>query len=178
VFWNEAPPKRIKQVDEGLYLGEAITLSGVEFPLYDPRSYTIPFALGRSKRMSFVFVQSEEPELNGRIVQVRPVNQQHRLSGMSPLVLVNPVIDLRYYLEKWMGSFLGWVKHFYVPEMNYWVWSENAGYHDYLGKVTKDRVTAEQHFDRLLKAFSEEAESFTEEIEGYRRKREAQGEDV
>jgi hypothetical protein len=47
----------------------------------------------------------------------------------------------------------------------------------YLGKVSKDRVTAEQHFDRLLEAFSEEAESFTEKLR-LPSKREAQGEDV
>jgi hypothetical protein len=177
VFWNEPLPKRIKQVDEGLYLVEGITLSGIEFTLFDPRSCTEPFALRRNKRMSFVFVQSEEPKLNGRIVQVRLVNKQHRLSGFAPMVLVNPCVDLRYYLEGWMGKFLGWVKHFYIPDLHYWIWDDYPGYETYRGNVSKDRVTAEQHFNRLMEAFSEEADSFTEQFESYRREREAQGED-
>jgi hypothetical protein len=178
VFGNETPPARIKAVEDGVYLSEGLSLYGVEFPLYDPRNFTPPFGLGTSNRVSFVFIRSDEPGLDGRLVQIYPVHKGHRLSAFSQMVLVNPVVDLRYYLEGWMGKFLGWVKHFYMPDLYYWIWEDYPGYDAYRGKVSKDRVTAEQHFDRLLEAFSEEAESFTEEIEVYRQKREAQGEDV
>lgn len=178
VFGSEVPPARIKQVDDGVYLCEGLSLYGVEFPLFDPRNYTPPFDLRTGNRISFVFTRSDEPGLDGRLVQIYPINKQHRLSGFSEMVLLNPVLDLRYYLEGWMKNFLGWVKHFYMPDLYYWIWGDYAGYDAYRGKVTKDRVTAKQHFDRLLKAFSEEAESFTEEIEGYRREEEARGEGV
>lgn len=175
VFGNEAPPARIKQVDKGIYLGEGMTLYGVEFTLYDPRNFTPPFALGTGNRISFVFTRSDEPELDGLLVQARPVNKQHLLSGFSQMVLVNPVLDLRYYLEGWMGQFLGWVKHFYVPNLYYWLYGDYSGYDIYRGKIGKDRITANERFNQLLESFSEEADSFTEYIVSLHQERETPG---
>ena len=174
IFGKHVPPIRIKQVDKGIFLGEGMTLYGLDFHLFDPRSHTSPFFHGAIDRISFVFTQSEYPELDGWLVQARPVNKQHRLSTVSQTVLTNPDIGLRYYLEDWTEQFMGWVKHFYVRNLNFWLHRENSSYDAYYGKVSRDRKTATEHFHNLLTAFSDEAESFTELMENMRTKEEAQ----
>ena len=170
VVGNELPPARIKEVDKGIYLVSGIALFGLEFPLYDPRNFTLPFGLGTGNRMSFVFARSEDPYLDGRLVQVFPVNELHRLSEMTHFALVNPSLDLRYYLEGWIRDFLGWVKFFYIPGLYYWHWSDCPGYDGKYKDVTKNKATAAEHFSHLLETFLEEAESFTQYYEDARRK--------
>jgi len=178
VFGNEVLPAKIKKVDDGIFIGEGLSLYGVEIPLFDPRNNTPPFGLGASNRISFVFIRNEDPAYDGRLVQACPVSERNRLNTISQTVLVNPGLTLRYYLENWMGQLLGWVKHFYIPDLYYWIWRDYPGYEAYRGKVSKHHGMAKQYFDPLVEAFSEEADLFTEEIEGYLREREAQGKGI
>lgn len=170
VFNKELPKGRVKEVEKGIYLTEDVSLFGLEFPLYDPRNYTPPFGLGTGNRMSFVFTRSENTALDGWLVQAYSVNDQHRLGAMAQTVLTSPTLDLRYYLENWIGKFLGWVKHFYVPDLYYWHHGDYEGYDSFRGKIAKKSEFANETFEELLKEFSENAEGFTELVEGFRRK--------
>lgn len=165
-FWDHLPSTYIEKVEKGVCLVKKLGLFGVEFPLYDPRNYNLPFGLGTSNRVSFVFTRSQVPELDGQLVQTCAVNKQHRISAYADTVLDNPTLDLRYYLENWMGMFLGWVKHFFMPDLDYWIWQEKAGYRYYEG-LEPSMDHRELIFDHLLSAFNEEAVSFSKQLESY-----------
>lgn len=165
IFGGNKPPEKIEKVESGVYLGRKIGLYGLDFPLYDPRNYTAPFALCESNRISFVFIRSQDPELDGLLVQAFSVNQQHSLSSVASTVLGVPVLDLRYYLEQWTGKFLGWVKHFYVPDLYYWLYGDLTNYNLYKG-LESTRKLDESYFEGLLADFNEQADNFTKAIRG------------
>ena len=165
IFGGNKPPEKIEKVESGVYLGRRIGLYGLDFPLYDPRNYTAPFALCESNRISFVFIRSQDPELDGLLVQTFSVNQQHSLSSVASTVLGVPVLDLRYYLEQWTGKFLGWVKHFYVPDLYYWLSGDLTNYNLYKG-LESTRKLDESYFEGLLADFNEQADNFTKAIRG------------
>lgn len=163
IFGGNKPPKKIEKVESGVYLGKKIGLYGLDLPLYDPRNYTAPFALGESNRISFVFIRSEDPEVDGLLVQAFSVNQQNSLSSVASTVLGVPVLDLRYYLLDWTSKFLGWVKHFYVPGLYYWLYGESI-YYGLYKELESTRKLGESYFDRLLADFNEQADNFTKAI--------------
>jgi len=153
------------------YLACDIHLYGIDFPLYDPRNDTPPFALHTSNKISFVFICSDDPVLEGRLVEVyRKKPDNDRPSGQP--VLISPVLDLRYYLLGWTTHLLGWVKHFYIPDMFYWLGVSLAGYERYSDYDPLDRVTADNLFTALLEEFACEAKDFTEYIKNLHKKRE------
>lgn len=165
IFGGNKPPENIEKVESGVYLGKKIGLYGLDLPLYDPRNYTAPFALGESNRISFVFIRSQDPELDGLLVQAFSVNQQHSLRSVASTVLGVPVLDLRYYLLDWTSKFLGWVKHFYVPELNYWLYGKFT-YYGLYKDLEPTRKLGDYYFDRLLADFNEEANNFTKAMRG------------
>jgi len=160
IFGGNNPPESIEKVGNGVFLGRKLGLYGLDFPLYDPRNYTAPFALGESNRISFVFIRSQDPELDGLLVQAFSVNQQHSLSSVSSTVLGVTVLDLRYYLEQWTSKFLGWVKHFYMPNLHYWLYGDLKSYYLYK-ELESTRKLGESFFDLLLADFNEQADNFT-----------------
>lgn len=163
IFGGDKPPENIEKVESGVFLGRKLGLYGLDFPLYDPRNYRAPFALCDSNRISFVFIRSQNPGLDGLLVKAFSVNQQHCLSSVSSTVLGVPVLDLRYYLEHWTSRFLGWVKHFYMPDLYYWLYGDLTNYNLYKG-LESTRKLGESLFDRLLVDFNEHAEKFTKAI--------------
>lgn len=165
IFGGNRPPEKIEEIESGVYLGKKIGLHGLDLPLYDPRNYTAPFALCESNRISFVFIRSQDPELDGLLVQAFSVNQQHSLSSVASTVLGVPVLDLRYYLEQWTGNFLGWVKHFYVPDLYYWLYGDSTNYNLYK-ELESTRKLDESYFEGLLADFNEQADNFAKAIRG------------
>lgn len=165
IFGGNKPPENIEKVESGVYIGKKIGLYGLDLPLYDPRNYTAPFALGESNRISFVFIRSQDPELDGLLVQAFSVNQQHSLSSVATTVLVVPVLDLRYYLLDWTSKFLGWVKHFYMPNLCYWLYGDLKKYNLYKG-LESTRKLGESYFEGLLADFNVQADNFTKDIRG------------
>ena len=145
IFGGNKPSEKIEKVESCVYLGRKIGLYGLDFPLYDLRNYTAPFALCESNRISFVFIRSQDPELDGLLVQAFSVNQQHSLSSVASTVLGVPVLDLRYYLEQWTGNFLGWAKHFYVPDLYYWLYGDSTNYGLYK-ELESTRKLGESYF--------------------------------
>ena len=160
IFGGNKPPEKIEKVESGVYLGRRIGLYGLDFPLYDPRNYTAPFALCESNRISFVFIRSQDPELDGLLVQAFSVNQQHSLSSVASTVLGVPVLDLRYYLLDWTSKFLGWVKHFFVPDLFYWLYGKFT-YYGLYKELEPTSELCESLYDCLLLEFKFHADTFT-----------------
>ena len=146
---------------EEVYLIEQLALYGVEFRLYDPRAYNYPFGVTSSLDTSFVFLRSDHPDLDGRLVQVRKLNPKGPLAPFGELILHTPTLDLRYYLEGWTRRLLDWVKHFHVPDLYYWLYVDSREATQYQGIPPGDRAAARSAFDRLLEDFTGEARAFT-----------------
>src|SRR5437879_3755073 len=56
-------------------------------------------------------------------------------------------IHLRYYCEEWMDGLLGFVKHYYVPDMEYWRYEALSGYGRYLGLDPSDEAECERRWN-------------------------------
>lgn len=169
-----SPSGRISSVGhyEDIYLKEQVALFGVDFLLFDPRMHNYPFGLSNSHETSFVFMRCEDPDLNGRLVLPKSINPEGPLHGFGEKLLHNPTMDLRYYLKGWTRQFLGWVKHFYILDLYYWIWSDNPGDYDYQEFPSDDREAAKSQFSLLLDSFTKEARDFTAWCEETRKKNE------
>lgn len=111
-------------------------------------------------KVSFVFLRCADPALDGQLVEVGHVNPKHPLSAIGKILLNAPELDLRYYLEYWIGELLGWVKRFYIPNLNYWAWINNPGYQEYEQFSPNDQQARDEIFYYLREAFVSEAESW------------------
>jgi len=167
VFGKKAPPENLERVDRGVFIGRHLGLYGIDFPLYDPRNYSSMFGLHDQNRISFVFIRSKAPELDGLLVRVLSGNQQHYLNTCKSTILCTPILDLRYYLEFWTRSFLGWVKHFYIPNLTYWLYGDLSGYQQY-AETQRTSDLCDSIYDQLLSEFESEAVSFTQTILSYK----------
>ncbi len=145
VFTGDVPTSKVKKSENGIYLARKLGLYGVEFPLYDPGFLNPPFFMGTNDRMSFVFTRSCEPELDGLLVQTFPVNNQHVLSELCSQVLDTPALGVRVDRVFWISELLGWVKRFFIPNLNYWIQS------DYLkDNLSQDIERGQQNQDQTL----------------------------
>ena len=145
VFSDRVPTTKLKKVENGIYLATKLGLYGVELPLFDPQVSTPPFSMGTNDRMSFVFTRSHEPELDGLLVQTFPVNNQHVLSELCSQVLDTPALGVRVDRVFWISELLGWVKRFFIPNLNYWIQS------DYLkDNLSQDIERGQQNQDQTL----------------------------
>ncbi len=162
LFSGDPIPPTLEKVNEDLYATGETGLYGVQFPLFDPRKFNSLAVLAHNDHLSFVFLRSADPKLDGRMVQVlRPQrSKDHSRAPAYEHLLAAPEIDLRYYLERWMGGLLGWVKHFYVPNLSYWAWVDNPGYAGYEQISPDDRRSRDEIFFYLRDAFEEEAEAW------------------
>lgn len=161
VFHQQTIPAGLEQVGEGVYLAPEGVLYGLEFTLFDPRRHNSPLMEAHTYDLSFVFLRSEHPGLDGWVARVGRVNPAHSLSQFSDTVLDMPQLDLRYYLESWIGELLGWVKHFYMPNLWYWRWGDYPGYLGYEQYAPTDRRARDEIFWYLRDAFVREAEAWT-----------------
>lgn len=144
-----------------------VFLEGIEFRLYDGRQL-YPGA----DRISFVFADFEEfPALNGSLVYVEDVEQCSQYDNeeirTAEAFLDSPNIHLRYYYEEWMDHFLGWIKHFFIPDLAYWRYELNAGYERFLD-LPRDGKTRDEVWERLKESFIAEVEGKGDEAQGVR----------
>jgi len=148
-------------------------LRGLDFKLFDPRGL-YPGA----DRMSFVFLECpDHPALDGRLVEV--ARSEDCAASSSPvlqnadLYLCAPSVHLRYYLEDWTDCLFSWIKFFFIGDFWWHRWSDLQGYADYrqvFEELQADRGSenAEQAaFDAVLATFSQHAEHWIGEVEGW-----------
>jgi hypothetical protein len=148
-------------------------LRGLDFKLFDPRGL-YPGA----DRMSFVFLECpEQPLLDGRMVEVA-TGEDCIASGAESLrdadiYLCAPSVHLRYYLEDWTDCLLSWIKFFFIDDFWWHRWEELQGYADYrqvFEDLKADRgseAAEEATFDAVLGTFSQHAEHWIGEVEGW-----------
>ena len=144
-----------------------VHLEGLEFRLYDGRQL-YPGA----DRISFVFASFDEfPALDGSLVYVEE-EEQCRLYANDEIrkaqaFLGSPNIHLRYYYEEWMDNFLGWVKHFFIPDLQYWRYEPNPGYQRFLD-LPRDDATRDALWEALKEGFRAEVEGKADEAQTVR----------
>jgi len=137
-----------------------LELSGVEFRFFDPRNI-----YKGEDRISFVFAELPgRPETTGTIVQIEPkalcaLYDDPAIKAADHLVR-RANIHLRYYCEDWMDSLLGFVKHYYVPDMEYWRYENLSGYGRYLGLDPSDEGERERQWNSILASFMQEARQY------------------
>jgi hypothetical protein len=148
-------------------------LRGLDFKLFDPRGL-YPGA----DRMSFVFLECpEQPFLDGRLVEVATA-EDCLASGAEGLrgadfYLCAPSVHLRYYLEDWTDCVFSWIKFFFIDDFWWHRWEEMQGYADYrqvFEDLAADRGregAEEAAFDAVLGTFSQHAEHWIGEVEGW-----------
>ena len=118
--------------DESRHLVHTLRLSGPNssaiFSLRDAALLGIEFRLPTiyqdQDRVSFVFLICANPELNGVIVQMEDKQQcqqfESEIVRSADWFLHASSIHLRYRFEEWTDFLLGWIKHFYIPNLRYW----------------------------------------------------------
>jgi len=162
IFGSSIPASRMKEIDKGIYLVEDIRLFGLVFSLFDPRYPSSSTGFDVFKRISFVFTRSEKPELDGWIVSPERVYADHPWADQVQEVLCINAMVLRYYLEDQMSKVLGWVKHYYIPDLYYWLNEDCPGYQHFWKVFPKDRAKGIEQFQKLLGEFRREGELFAE----------------
>ena len=162
LFGEGYPSLRFGKFNNHQFVADNVKLFGIEFVLFDPRKFNSPFTLANNDKMSFVFLHSEDTDLDGRMVQVGhlPRDRVGDHDEYNGYLLMAPELDLRYYLERWIGEFLGWVKRFYIPSLAYWAWVENPGYSGYEQYAPDDHRARDEIFLYLRDRFIEEAEGW------------------
>jgi hypothetical protein len=148
-------------------------LRGLDFKLFDPRGL-YPSA----DRMSFVFLEcADHPFLDGRLVEVATrddclANGAEVLKGPD-LYLCGPSIHLSQYLEDWTDCLFSWIKFFFIGDFWWHRAEEMQGYADYrqvFEDLQADRGAdnaEEAAFDAVLATFSQHAEHWIGEVEGW-----------
>ena len=160
IFPNRQAPPELEAVEKRTYRANQVSLYGCQYKLFDPREFNSPLTMSAGYDLSFIFLRSENPSLDGLLVEKIGEHPRSEESAESNVfLLASPEIYMRYYLENWMGRFLGWVKHYYIPDLYYWIWVDHPGYLQYEGFNRKDAMIRDEIFASLLEAFQEEAES-------------------
>jgi hypothetical protein len=128
--------------------------------------------------MSFVFLECpEHPFLDGRLVEIA-TSEDCEASGAAALrgadlYLCAPSVHLRYYLEDWTDCLFSWIKFFFIGDFWWHRWEEMQGYADYRQvfedlQADRGNEAAEQAaFDAVLATFSQHAEHWIGEVEGW-----------
>lgn len=166
IFETTTEPEHKRNV---FYAVKEAKLYGIEFCLYDPRDVDFSY-----NRISFVFLQMNDcPDLNGHIVHVEDKEQCQLYSDeiikAADWYLARPHLDLRYFCEKWMDRLMGWIKYFYVPNLNYWRYEEHRGFEEFsrfvdqhaVGEFEVEKISI-QMLELLRSEFSEEIRSWIE----------------
>lgn len=161
LFLNRNIPSRLEKINDQYFAAQEVSLYGVEFQVYDPRHYASIGMVAHCYTASFVFLRCADPELDGMMVQVYGVPSDHPLGAVGTVLLKLPSIDFRYYLEDWIAELLGWVKHFYVPDLYYCHWLDYFLYNHYAKYAPDDRHSRDEIFYALCGELIEEAEAWT-----------------
>lgn len=173
VFGELIPPNGLQPAGKNLFLVRDISLYGLEFVLFDPRRFNSSLMMAHSYDASFVFLRSDNPDLDGLMVKVIHVSDDNPLKSTADFLLRVPELDLRYYLENWMNDLLGCVKRFFLPDLFYWAWSDNPGASEYDKFDPGDRKARDENLLYLCEAFVAEAENWKSACTAHRKKVEA-----
>ncbi|MGZ5849821.1 MAG: hypothetical protein ACXWJN_04460 [Methyloceanibacter sp.] len=150
-------------------------LVGLDFKLFDPRGL-----YPGEDRMSFVFLECKEhPFLDGRLVEIASIEDCPTGEGetlpAATAYLANPSIHLHYFLEDWSDCLFSWMKFFFIGDFWWHRCKEMQGYGDYRGvfhKLQAERggeEAEEASFEAVLGTFSQHAEHWIAEVEGWAR---------
>lgn len=112
----------IDLVNDMPLLGEA-DVHGTEFELYNPGDWDSYFCCKSSNRMSFVFLTHQCPELDGQLVEVLDHSSCQAFKDealkQADWHLTYSGLALREYLDNWWNCFMGWIKYFLIPGLQY-----------------------------------------------------------
>jgi hypothetical protein len=160
VFGEPPPPEGLQPAGKSLFLVRDVSFYGLEFVLFDPRRFNSSLMMAHRYDVSFVFLHSNNPDLDGLMVEMIHLSDDNPLKSTADILLRVPELDLRYYLESWMNDLLGWVKRFFLPELAYWAWTKNAGASGYDSFDPGDRKARDEILLYLREAFVAEAEDW------------------
>lgn len=149
---------------------DSLRVHGLDFRLYDPRDL-----YPQENRVSFVFLESDRlPALNGCVAQLE--NSQQSAAYGSPEIRLatwfvsGPSIHLRYYLEDWCDLLLSWVKHFFMPDLQFHRYEPLSGYESFCrwlnerrgaeGRETPDEELRLRSFAAIVDLFEREADDW------------------
>jgi hypothetical protein len=79
----------------------------------------------------------------------RNTKQERDAVAAADWALVTPRIHLRYSFESWLDDLLGWIKHFYMPDLWFWRYEGLPGYGRFRPFSTKDEALRDDLFNRL-----------------------------
>jgi hypothetical protein len=149
--------------DEPARLVYTLRLGGPDssaiFSLRDAALWGIEFRLPtiyqHEDRVSFVFLLCANPALNGLIVQVEGNQQcqqfQSEVVRKADWFLHDSSIHLRYRFEEWADFLLGWIKHFYIPNLRYWRYDSLPNYEWLFAKTDPSDMHQRDKMFGLLK---------------------------
>src|SRR6266481_1345419 len=150
-------------MDESGRLVHTLKLGGPDssaiFSLRDTAVWGIEFRLPTiyrdENRVSFVFLLCANPGLNGTIVQVEDKQQCKQFESEvirdADWFLHNSSIHLRYRFEEWMDFLLGWIKHFYIPDLRYCRYDWLPNYEWLFSKIDREDVRRKDQLLGVLK---------------------------
>jgi hypothetical protein len=142
---------------------QGLALFGIEFSLQGkicPES---------KKKVSFVFVRTDQSAFNGRLCRVfdpaasrsyMEYHQYHPGCAVPPHLedawqLMRCYVYTRYFFEEWIAKFLAGVKHFFIPSLwylNMMDYGEDTSFDGELGGYVKTAA----YLDGLAEAFGQE----------------------
>ena len=109
----------------------------------------------RENRLSFVFLLCPNPGLDGAIVQVENNKQCQEFESetirSADWFLHKSSIHLRYHCEEWMDFLLGWIKHFYIPDLRYWRYEWLPNYQWIFPKIDLKDIHQRDRLFEILK---------------------------
>lgn len=166
---SEQEQDKLKKV---LFSINKVDLYGIEFRLFDARRL-----YPSNDRISFVFLRAPYcHELDGRLVYVEDHEECNYYScdiiKKADWFLTSPGIHLRYYCEEWMDQLLGWVKYFYILDLDYCRYEQLQGYKElsaYLDRCDREMMRSIV-FDNLKEDFKQCAENLIKEAHLYNRR--------
>jgi hypothetical protein len=160
LFPSAPSTAKLTRVDETYFSLRDVSLFGVEFQLYDGRGL-----YPGDDRMSFVFCVDDDPQINGLIVYVEDKEECHKYEDKrvqeAEYLLAVPHIHLRYYLEEWMDSLMGWVKYHYIDGLTYWRYEDHWVDRDAL-REDCGQFGRYEYYETLKSRFEKEVAGWTE----------------
>jgi len=138
---------RLDSPSEGHHAVESVRLDGVIFQLPDERGL-------HPTDVSFVFLGIDgDEEVQGVLVHPRDVSEMGyfgtKFHRGDDWVIDSCYLHLRYLFEGWMDRLLGWVKHYYVPDLWYWRHVDFPQYERFAGKDPENAAEREAAFAEL-----------------------------
>lgn len=150
------------QTKQARYAGKLsrVHLEGVQFRLFDPRGL-YPY----DDRISFVFGRTDAGEKSRPLVAVESGSDlksyEDEMLRSATMVLSEPAIHLRYYFEDWIDGLLGWVRHYYMPDLYYWRHRALPRIDRFEGRDRSDRRAREADWGLILNEFHSEMERWS-----------------